>query len=253
MVRSELPVRILVVDDEESYLDALSTALRREGFDVDLADNGSLALKAFEASPPDLVLLDLLLPGISGIDLFRRMRDLAPVPVIMVSALDGEVDVVLGLEMGAEDYVTKPFLLRELLARINAVLRRFTSPLGAIGPPEKSLESGAVFSAGPVVLDQGRRKVTKDGREVQLSRREFDLLALLLNPPGQVRSRTELIDVLWSGRVLSDTRTLDTHVRRLRIKLEDDRADPRLLVTVRGIGFRIDAEAASTDGISPLR
>lgn len=241
----ERPVRILVVEDEESYREALQAGLSKEGFEVELAADGIEGLRMFTERPPDLVLLDLMLPGMSGTEVCRRMRQLASVPVIMVTALDAEVDVVLGLELGAADYVTKPYRLRELVARIQSVLRRLAhTESGELGRPRTPDPSGGAetVSAGPITIDFARREVTRDERLVHLSRREFDLLALLLSPPGQVRTRDELIDRLWSGLDLSDTRTLDTHIRRLRVKLERDPADPEYLVTVRGVGFRFDAE-----------
>jgi len=238
------PVRVLVVEDEESYREALLTGLTKEGYAVELAADGIEGLRAFGADPPDIVLLDVLLPGMNGTEVCRRMREMAPVPVIMVSALDSEVDVVLGLEIGAADYVTKPYHLRELTARIQAVLRRVAPafPTVSLPSPDPLKSQPDVIEAGPVRIDFARREVTATGRRVHLSRREFDLLALLLSPPNQVRTREELIDRLWSGRDLADTRTLDTHVRRLRVKLEEDPADPRFLVTVRGVGFRFDAD-----------
>jgi two-component system response regulator RegX3 len=244
MANVDEQVRILVVEDEESYREALQAGLRNEGFAVELAADGLDGLRQFAAHPPDLVLLDVLLPGLSGTEVCRRMRALAPVPVIMVSALDAEVDIVLGLELGAADYVTKPYRLRELVARIQAVLRRVQPPPL---PPPTRLSRGYVAPAeavvaGPVRVDFARREVHASGRPVHLSRREFDLLSLLLSPAGQVRTRDELIDRLWSGRDLADTRTLDTHIRRLRVKLERDPADPQFLVTVRGVGFRFDAD-----------
>ena len=241
---AETALRILVIEDEESYREALSAGLAKEGYAVELAADGSEGLRLFAENPPDLVLLDVLLPGMLGTEVCRRMGAIAPVPVIMVSALDSEVDVVLGLEIGAADYITKPYHLRELTARIQAVLRRVAprpvglpviSGGGAQWAPE-------VVVAGPVRIDFARREVTTSRRVVHLSRREFDLLALLLSPPGRVRTREELIDRLWSGRDLSDTRTLDTHIRRLRMKLERDPADPQFLITVRGVGFRFDVE-----------
>jgi two-component system, OmpR family, response regulator RegX3 len=243
----ERPPRILVVEDEESYREALQLGLTKEGFQVELAADGLQGLRSFAANPPDLVLLDLMLPGMPGTEVCRRMNEIAPVPVIMVTALDAEGDVVLGFELGAADYVTKPYPLRELVARIQAVLRRVRPPdlstlAGSRGPLEPAPE---VVQAGPVTIDFARREVTCEGRLVHLSRREFDLLALLLSPPGQVRTRDELIDRLWSGLDLADTRTLDTHIRRLRVKLERDPADPQYLVTVRGVGFRFDAEGRS--------
>jgi two-component system response regulator RegX3 len=231
--------RILVVEDEESYREALQAGLTKEGFVVELAADGPSGLRSFLAQPPDLVVLDLMLPGMAGTEVCRRMRQLAPVPVIMVTALDAEVDVVLGLELGAADYVTKPYRLRELIARIQAVLRRVAPP--DIFEPGPSVRR-EVVTAGPVTIDLARRQAVRSGRIVELSRREFDLLALLLSPPGQVRTREELIDRLWAGLDLADTRTLDTHVRRLRVKLEHDPSDPEYLVTVRGVGFRFDPE-----------
>jgi len=241
--RPEGAVRILVVEDEESYREALQAGLGKEGYAVELAADGLEGLRCFAASPPDLVLLDVLLPGLSGTEVCRRMKELAPVPVIMVTALDAEVDIVLGLELGAADYVTKPYRLRELVARIQAVLRRVQpSPLAV---PRRALPAAPaveVVVAGPIQVDFARREVRRGTHPVHLSRREFDLLSLLLSPPGQVRTRDELIDRLWSGRDLTDTRTLDTHIRRLRVKLERDPADPQFLVTVRGVGFRFDAD-----------
>jgi two-component system response regulator RegX3 len=237
-------VRILIVEDDESYREALHAGLSMEGYDLELAADGTDGLRRFAENPPDLVLLDVMLPGMAGTEVCRRMRDIAPVPVIMVTALNSEIDVVLGLELGAADYVTKPYRLRELVARIQAVLRRVSPPSFAGPAPVDSAgpTRSDVVAAGPVLVDFPRRVVTAGGRPVHLSRREFDLLALLLSPPGQVRTRDELIDRLWSGRDLADTRTLDTHVRRLRVKLERHPARPQYLVTVRGVGFRFDIE-----------
>jgi len=238
----ERSVRILVVEDEESYRQALDSGLSAEGYEVELAADGFEGLRRFAARPPDLVLLDLLLPGMGGVEVCRRMRDLARVPVIMVSALDAEPEVVQAFELGAEDYVTKPYRLRELVARIQAVLRRVSPPELPASGPARGEQSTETVVAGPVTVDFARRRVTCRGGVVELSRREFDLLGLLLSPPGQVRTRHELIDRLWAGMDLADTRTLDTHIRRLRVKLEEDPAEPEFLVTVRGVGFRFDAE-----------
>ena len=248
IVPSDGLIRVLVVEDEDSYRDALMAGLTKEGYAVELAADGLEGLRRFGANPPDIVLLDVLLPGMNGTEVCRRMREMAPVPIIMVSALDSEVDVVLGLEIGAADYVTKPYHLRELTARIQAVLRRVAPPFPIAAPvgAEPARQRPDAIVAGPVRMDFARREVTAGGRRVHLSRREFDLLALLLSPPNQVRTREELIDRLWSGRDLADTRTLDTHVRRLRVKLEEDPADPRYLVTVRGVGFRFDADGRGT-------
>jgi two-component system, OmpR family, response regulator RegX3 len=237
-------VRVLVIEDEESYREALQVGLKNEGFEVELAQDGPDGLRRFIQRAPDIVLLDLLLPGMSGTEVCRHMRALAPVPVIMVTALGSEVNVVDGLELGAADYVTKPFRLRELVARMQAVLRRspalrpsLARSIDGLVPPRRE-----AIEAGPVRIDLGQRYVSVNGRPVYLSRLEFDLLAVLLSPPGQVRTREELIDQLWAGRELTDTRTLDTHVRRLRVKLEDEPAHPHYLLTVRGVGFRFDPD-----------
>jgi two-component system, OmpR family, response regulator RegX3 len=236
-------VRILIVEDDESYREALHAGLSMEGYAIEMAADGIDGLRRFAADPPDLVLLDVLLPGMAGTEVCRRMRDIASVPVIMVTALNSEIDIVLGLELGAADYVTKPYRMRELVARIQAVLRRVSPPSFATAASRVEVSSRSdVVAAGPVHVDFARHVVSVRERPVHLSRREFDLLALLLSPPGQVRTRDELIDRLWSGRDLADTRTLDTHVRRLRVKLERHPARPQYLVTVRGVGFRFDTE-----------
>ena len=233
-------VRVLVIEDEESYRAALSSGLRLEGFDVDVAPDGSEGLRLFADRPPDIVLLDMLLPGMHGMEVCRRMRAIAPVPIVMVSAVDTELDVVLGLELGAADYVTKPFRLRELVARMQAILRRVSPPGRHLGghrrlrprraapprPHPRRRPSDHRLRDGQV--DFVRREVTVDGRQTHLSRREFDLLAVLLTPARRVRTRDELIDLLWPDRYLSDSRTLDTHIHRLRAKLEPDPAQPRV-------------------------
>lgn len=234
------PKRVLVVEDEESYRMALEIGLRAEGFEVETAVDGPDGLRRFAARPPDIVLLDVVLPGMPGTEVCQRMRAQTPVPIIMVSALHSEIDVVVGLEAGAADFVTKPYHLRELVARIQAVLRRVVPPPGYGERPTSPEALEDVVVAGPIVVDLGRRDVTVEGQPVYLSRREFDLLACLLSPPGQVRTRDELIDRLWAGRDLADSRTLDTHVRRLRMKLERDPSRPEHLRTVRGVGFRFD-------------
>jgi two-component system response regulator RegX3 len=228
--RSGRPV-VLVVDDEESYRQALASGLNREGFTVEVAADGHEALQVFHRVRPDLVLLDVMLPDVSGVELCQRMRGLAPIPIIMVTARDSEVDVVLGLELGASDYVAKPFRLRELVARMRAVLRR-----GAAVPAQRD----EVMQVGPVRLDTGRREVSAHGLPVDLSRKEFDLLSLLMSHAGQVVTREWCIDRLWWDQELADTRTLDTHVKRLRRKIEPDPANPRHLVTIRGVGFRFE-------------
>lgn len=245
-------IRVLVVEDEESYRQALSSGLRQEGFEVEVAPDGMEALRLFAERPPDIVLLDMLLPGMHGMEVCRRMRAMAQVPIVMVSAVDTELDVVLGLELGAAGYVTKPFRLRELVARMQAILRRLSppsSPAVEAAPPDLPSEPPAAApdettSArfGRVTVDFVRREVTVDDEQTHLSRREFDLLAVLLSPARRVRTRDELIDLLWPDRFLSDSRTLDTHIHRLRAKLEPDPAEPQYIVTVRGVGFRIDPD-----------
>ena len=223
---------VLVVDDEESYRQALASGLTREGFAVEIAGDGHEALRLFHRVHPDLVLLDVMLPDQSGIELCQQMRALKPIPIIMVTARDAEVDVVLGLELGASDYVAKPFRLRELVARMRAVLRRGA----AVAEHHEE-----VLHVGPVRLDAGRREVMVHELPVELSRKEFDLLSLLMSHSGQVVTRDGCIDRLWWDQELTDTRTLDTHIKRLRRKIEPDPANPRHLVTVRGVGFRFEA------------
>jgi two-component system response regulator RegX3 len=245
-------VRVLVIEDEESYRAALSSGLRMEGFDVDVAPDGSEGLRLFADRPPDIVLLDMLLPGMHGMEVCRRMRTMASVPIVMVSAVDTELDVVLGLELGAADYVTKPFHLRELVARMQAILRRVSPSAGSSvvpGSEGPDLATDAdddppITAFGTVRVDFARREVTVDGHQTHLSRREFDLLAVLLTPTRRVRTRGELIDLLWPDRYLSDSRTLDTHIHRLRAKLEPDPAQPQYILTVRGVGFRIEPDGA---------
>ncbi len=228
----DLPGRsvILIVEDEESYQDALNVGLSVEGFVVVGATNIAEARLLLASAKPDLVLLDVMLPDGSGIDYCRELHDTTHIPVIMVTARTSEVDVVLGLEIGAADYVTKPYRLRELVARIRAVLRR-----------PANTNDDEVITFGDLRIDFTRRTVTRKSREVELSRKEFDLLALFATRLGQVVTREVCLDTLWWGLELSDTRTLDTHVKRLRQKIEEDPANPRHLITIRGVGFRLDA------------
>ena len=221
--------RVLVVEDEESFSDALSYLLRREGYDVAVATNGPEAIALFERSGADLVLLDLMLPGLSGTEVCRAIRQRSVVPIIIVTARDAEVDKVVGLELGADDYVTKPFSSRELVARIRAVLRR--------GVESDELIS-SVVEAGPVRMDVERHTVTVDGTQVTLPLKEFDLLELLLRNADRVLTRETLIDRVWGSDYVGDTKTLDVHVKRLRAKIESDPANPKHLVTVRGLGYK---------------
>ena len=221
---------VLVVEDEPSYQDALNVGLTIEGFVVVGATTIRQAREVMARSTPSLVLLDVMLPDGSGVDYCREIHETVRTPVIMVSARTSEVDVVLGLEIGAADYVTKPYRLRELVARMRAVLRRPQAP--------PTLDGRLVF--GDIDVDLARRSVTKRSVPVELSRKEFDLLALFAEHRGQVVTREQCLDALWWGLDLVDTRTLDTHVKRLRQKIEDDPPRPRHLVTVRGVGFRLD-------------
>jgi two-component system response regulator RegX3 len=222
--------RVLVVEDEESYSDALAYVLRKEGFDVAVSGNGTSALEEFEQNGADIVLLDLMLPGLPGTEVCRRIRASSNVPVIMVSAKDDEVDKIVGLELGADDYVTKPYSPRELLARIRAVLRRGGEP--DLSPP--------TLEAGPVRMDVERHVVTVRNDEVLLPLKEFELLEMLLRNAGRVLTRGQLIDRVWGSDYVGDTKTLDVHVKRLRAKLEADPGSPVHLVTVRGLGYKFE-------------
>ena len=225
--------RILVVEDEPAIAEPLAHMLSREGFDVHVSADGAEAITAFERIGPDLVLLDLMLPGISGTEVCRRIRALSEVPIIMLTAKDGEVDKVVGLELGADDYVTKPFSSRELVARVRAVLRRGGSAAedGVIG----------VVQAGPVRIDIDRHEVAVRGVPVTMPLKEFDLLETLVRHAGRVMTRGQLIDLVWGSDYFGDTKTLDVHVKRLRAKVEEDPAHPVHLLTVRGLGYRFEA------------
>jgi two-component system response regulator RegX3 len=223
--------RVLVVEDEESYSDALSYLLRKEGFQVSLASTGPDALTEFDRTGADIVLLDLMLPGIPGTEVCRRIRQVSNVPVIMVSAKDSEVDKVVGLELGADDYVTKPYSPRELVARIRAVLRR----------GQEVEQASPTLEAGPVRMDVERHVVTVNGQETRLPLKEFELLEMLLRNPGRVLTRGQLIDRVWGADYVGDTKTLDVHVKRLRAKIEPDPSAPTYLVTVRGLGYKLEA------------
>ncbi len=222
--------RVLVVEDEVSYSEALAYMLRKEGFEVAIAADGNAALSEFDRNGADIVLLDLMLPGISGTEVCRTIRQTSNVPVIMVSAKDDEIDKIVGLELGADDYVTKPYSPRELVARIRAVLRRGQDP--DLLPD--------TLEAGPVRMDVERHVVTLDGVEQRLPLKEFELLEMFLRNPGRVLTRGQLIDRVWGSDYVGDTKTLDVHVKRLRAKLEADPSEPKLLVTVRGLGYKLD-------------
>jgi two-component system response regulator RegX3 len=223
--------RVLVVEDEDSYSDALAYVLRKEGFEVAVAQTGPDALSDFERHGADIVLLDLMLPGLPGTEVCRQLRQTSNVPVIMVSAKDAEVDKVVGLELGADDYVTKPYSPRELVARIRAVLRRGHDADAA----PTTLESGRVR------MDVERHVVSVNGDDVRLPLKEFELLEMFLRNSGRVLTRGQLIDRVWGADYVGDTKTLDVHVKRLRAKIEPDPANPRYLVTVRGLGYKYEA------------
>ena len=224
---------VLVVEDEDSFVEALSIGLRREGFRVQIARDGAQALDLFDAVNPDLVLLDVMLPRVSGIDVCRQLRKRSQVPIIMVTAKGAEIDTVVGLEVGADDYVTKPYRLRELVARMRAVLRR--------SPRDRQLDaSGEALEVGDVALDPERHEVVIRGTTVQLPLKEFELLELLLDNAGRVLTRETLIDRVWGSDYVGDTKTLDVHIKRLRSKVEDDPSNPSRIVTIRGLGYKYE-------------
>lgn len=231
--------RILVVEDEESFAEALGVGLQREGFVVEIARDGAEALERFARSKPDLVLLDVMLPGISGIDVCREIRSSSCVPIIMVTAKSEEIDAVVGLEVGADDYVTKPYRLRELVARIRSVLRRAAVSRwsGATGTES----SDQVLSVGGLQLDRERHEVTVDGQIVRLPLKEFQILALLMLNAQMVVTRETFIDRVWGYDYVGDTKTLDVHIKRLRAKIEPSSERSQRIVTIRGVGYKLMA------------
>jgi two-component system response regulator RegX3 len=232
-------IRVLIVEDEEDFADPLAFLLRKEGFSPAVATTGSEALEEFDRNGADIVLLDLMLPGMSGTDVCKQLRSRSAVPVIMVTARDSEIDKVVGLELGADDYITKPYSARELIARIRAVLRRGAEvPDGPVSTA--STVGPVVLEAGPVRMDVERHIVTVAGQEVGLPLKEFDLLEYLLRNVGRVLTRGQLIDRVWGADYVGDTKTLDVHVKRLRSKIEQDPSSPRHLLTVRGLGYKYD-------------
>jgi two-component system response regulator RegX3 len=223
--------KVLIVEDEESMADPLAFLLRREGFSTQIAANGPDALTEYDRNGADIVLLDLMLPGMSGTEVCKQLRARGPVPVIMVTARDAEIDKVVGLELGADDYITKPYSTRELIARIRAVLRRGV---------EAEDPGSPVLQAGPVRMDVDRHVVSVHGEPVPLPLKEFDLLEYLIRNAGRVLTRGQLIDRVWGSDYVGDTKTLDVHVKRLRAKIEPDPAAPRYLITVRGLGYKLE-------------
>jgi two-component system response regulator RegX3 len=238
------PPTVLVVEDEESFIEALVVGLKREGFLVKVARDGAEAVETFDAVRPDLVLLDVMLPRLSGIDVCRELRSRSRVPIIMVTAKGGEIDTVVGLEVGADDYVTKPYRLRELVARMRAVLRR--------APPQEDTPAGGdVLEVGDVRLDPERHEVSVRTVPVLLPLKEFELLELLLANAGRVLTRETLIDRVWGPHYVGDTKTLDVHVKRLRSKIEDDPSNPRRITTIRGLGYKFEASRLGAAGSGP--
>lgn len=232
---AESTTTVLVVEDEESYVEALTIGLGREGFRVQVARDGAQALDLFDAVQPDVVLLDVMLPKVLGVDVCRELRRRSKVPIIMVTAKTSEIDTVVGLEVGADDYVSKPYSIRELIARMRAVLRR--SPLETDAAATGSLEA---LRVGDVSLDAQRHEVVIRGEKVALPLKEFELLAILLDNVGRVLSRDVLIDRVWGHDYVGDTKTLDVHVKRLRAKIETDPSAPTRIVTIRGLGYKYE-------------
>ncbi|KGA05745.1 MAG: hypothetical protein RJB43_333 [Verrucomicrobiota bacterium] len=224
--------KILLVEDEKSLSEPLSYLLRREGYEVQVVDNGLAAVSAVEATPPDLMLLDLMLPGLPGTEVCREVRQRSSLPIIMLTAKDSEVDIVVGLELGADDYVTKPYSSRELLARIKAVLRRRA---------EDPHASQSILEYHGIVLDSDRHQLVVQGNPVSLPLKEFELLELLMLNAGRVLTRGQIIDRVWGSDYFGDTKTLDVHIKRLRSKIEDNPSEPTMIVTVRGLGYRFEA------------
>jgi two-component system response regulator RegX3 len=225
--------RVLIVEDEPDLADPLAYLLRREGFEVEIAEDGGIALDAFTARGADIVLLDLMLPGMPGTEVCRIIRTTSKVPIIMLTAKDSEVDIVVGLELGADDYVTKPYSSRELLARMRAVLRR--SEVDELDVDDRIIEGGRV------TLDIDRHTVAVDGAVISMPLKEFELLELLMRNAGRVLTRGQLIDRVWGSDYFGDTKTLEVHIKRIRSRIEQNPSDPVMLLTVRGLGYRFES------------
>lgn len=225
--------KILIVEDESSFSDALEFLLKKEGFEITVAINGQEAIDRFESEKPELVLLDLMIPVISGTEVCRLIRAQSQTPIIMVTAKDSEVDKVVGLELGADDYVTKPYSSRELLARINAVLRRGASS-------DSSTLPGEILVLGSLEMDLAKHIFRKKGTPIALPLREFELLEFLMRNPSRVLTRNQIIDRVWGSDYFGDTKTLDVHIKRLRAKIEEDPTNPKIIHTIRGLGYKLE-------------
>jgi two-component system response regulator RegX3 len=226
--------KILIVEDESSFSEALAFLLGKEGFETVVAEDGRQALDTFAREGADLILLDLMIPEVSGVEVCRTIRTTSNVPIIMLTAKDAEIDKVVGLELGADDYVTKPYSSRELIARIKAVLRRGVAEDG-------SIQEQDLMEVGPVRLNIGKHQVSVNGSPVSLPLKEFELLEFLMRNSGRVLTRSQLIDRVWGGDYYGDTKTLDVHIKRLRAKIEDDPANPVLIQTIRGLGYKLES------------
>ncbi|TRZ56253.1 MAG: DNA-binding response regulator [Streptomycetaceae bacterium] len=226
--------KILIVEDESSFSEALAYLLGKEGFEVSVAEDGRAALNTFAKEGADLILLDLMIPEISGVDVCRTIRTTSRVPIIMLTAKDAEIDKVVGLELGADDYVTKPYSSRELIARIKAVLRRGISDAELNGDLE-------IISVGSIRLDTARHQASVNGNPIALPLKEFELLEFLMRNSGRVLTRSQLIDRVWGGDYFGDTKTLDVHIKRLRSKIESDPGNPTLIQTIRGLGYKLES------------
>ena len=224
--------KILIVEDESSFSEALSFLLGKEGYEVAVAATGTDAIKQFNENGADLILLDLMIPEVSGVEVCKTIRTTSQVPIIMLTAKDSEIDKVVGLELGADDYVTKPYSSRELIARIKAVLRR--------GLGEDVATEHGIHSVAGIRLDTGKHQVTVNGSQISLPLKEFELLEFLMRNSGRVLTRTQLIDRIWGGDYYGDTKTLDVHIKRLRSKIEADPANPVLIQTIRGLGYKLE-------------
>jgi two-component system response regulator RegX3 len=225
--------KVLIVEDEVSFSDALAYLLKKENYEVEVAVNGSEAIERFQSFNPDLILLDLMIPEVSGTEVCRVIRSTSQIPIIMLTAKDSEIDKVVGLELGADDYVTKPYSSRELLARMKAVMRRNS-------PDQSAVDDGSLLSVGSVRMDLDKHQVTVNSVPVTFPLKEFELLEFLMRNSGRVLTRSQLIDRVWGNDYFGDTKTLDVHIKRIRAKIEEDPANPKIIHTIRGLGYKLE-------------